>query len=98
MRYRNRDPIEGRQSEELIRKIVASTDEIIRNFSRKCGYRQGCILDRELHQDVYNGLVKQHRIKSLRINFEDDAGDSGELNEFDTRDKKRDGYGNEESA
>jgi len=87
-RYKNDDPMEKRQANELAIRILESNDEIIKNFSKRCEYRPGSILYRELHKDTFHKLAKEYDKRHSEINFDDiriDSDSDDEFLEYDTR-------------
>lgn len=83
MRYRNPDPMERRQADELKNQLMRLIHEKIDERSKNAGYRPDSILGRELRQDVLSALAKTLRVQSLQIPF-DDTG-VYVLNQYDTR-------------
>jgi hypothetical protein len=85
MRYRNPDPMEKRQAEELKKQLIMLIHEAIDERAKKAGYRPDSILGRELRQDVLHALARILRVQSLQINFSDTG--IHELNQYDTRNR-----------
>jgi hypothetical protein len=87
LRYKNPDPTEKKQAQEIIQTVMAFCEERIDDYIKRSYHnRRWSLLGKELQYDVYFGLSRQLKINSLQINFNEiEANDNnaGLTTEYD---------------